>query len=95
MELTLFYVAAAISLISTSIVITRTNTTHALIYLIAGSGLQTSGVPVSPKAVGIQLFGPYLLAVELASILLLAALVGAYHLGRRYLRARREEEPDG
>ena len=25
------------------------------------------------------------------SILLLAALVGAYHLGRRYMRARREE----
>ena len=27
------------------------------------------------------LFGPYLLAVELASMLLLAGLVGAYHLG--------------
>lgn len=37
---------------------------------------------VSPKAVGISLFGPYLLAVELASMLLLAALVAAYHLGR-------------
>ena len=32
---------------------------------------------------GIALFGPYVLGVELASILLLAALVGAYHLGRR------------
>jgi len=40
---------------------------------------------VSPKEVGIQLFGPYVLAVEIASMLLLAALVGAYHLGRRYL----------
>ncbi len=29
-----------------------------------------------------QLFGPYVLAVELASILLLAGLVTAYHLGR-------------
>ena len=28
-------------------------------------------------------FGPYLLGVELASMLLLAGLVGAYHLGRR------------
>jgi NADH-quinone oxidoreductase subunit J len=37
---------------------------------------------VPSKAVGIALFGPYLLAVELASLLLLAALVAAYHLGR-------------
>ena len=62
-----------------------------MIYLIAGSAVTTPGVAVSPKAVGIELFGPYLLAVELASILLLAGLVGAYHLGRRYMRARREE----
>jgi NADH-quinone oxidoreductase subunit J len=170
METTLFYIAAAVSLVSTIVVITRSNATHALIYLIvsllsiavifylmgapfaaalevviyagaimvlflfvvmmlnlgqtsiaqerqwmdpkgwvgpgiltfvllvemsyliAGTGIQTSGVPVSPKQVGITLYGPYLLAVELASMLLLAALVGAYHLGRRYLRARREEE---
>jgi NADH-quinone oxidoreductase subunit J len=38
---------------------------------------------VSAKAVGVSLFGPYLLAVELASMLLLAALVAAYHLGRQ------------
>ncbi len=172
MELTLFYIAATISLVSTSIVITNKNATHALIYLIvsllaiavifyllgapfaaalevviyagaimvlflfvvmmldlgrdsiarerrwlqprgwigpgiltfvlllemlyviAGNPLQTSGIAVPPKAVGMQLFGPYVLAVELASILLLASLVGAYHLGRRYMRARREEEPD-
>ncbi|MDA8090407.1 MAG: NADH-quinone oxidoreductase subunit J [Nitrospiraceae bacterium] len=37
---------------------------------------------VSPKQVGIALFGPYLVGVELASILLLAGLIGAYHLGR-------------
>jgi NADH-quinone oxidoreductase subunit J len=34
-----------------------------------------------PKEVGIALYGPYLLAVELASMLLLGALVAAYHLG--------------
>jgi NADH-quinone oxidoreductase subunit J len=34
------------------------------------------------KEVGAALFGPYLLGVELASILLLAGLLGAYHLGR-------------
>ena len=37
---------------------------------------------VDGKQVGIALFGPYLLLVELASMLLLAALVAAYHLGR-------------
>ncbi len=37
---------------------------------------------VGPKDVGAMLFGPYLLAVELASMLLLSGLVGAYHLGR-------------
>jgi NADH-quinone oxidoreductase subunit J len=40
---------------------------------------------VEPKAVGLALFGPYVLAVELASMLLLAGLVGAYHLGRRFI----------
>jgi NADH-quinone oxidoreductase subunit J len=38
---------------------------------------------VAPKQVGITLFGPYLLGVELASMLLLAGLVGAYYLGHR------------
>ena len=37
---------------------------------------------ITPKQVGIALFGPYVLGVELASMLLLAGLVGAYHLGR-------------
>ena len=40
-----------------------------------------SGAVVTPQQVGTLLFGPYLLAVELASMLLLAGLVGAYHLG--------------
>ena len=34
----------------------------------------TSGVAVTPKAVGLALFGPYVLAVEIASMLLLAGL---------------------
>lgn len=38
---------------------------------------------VTPQQVSLSLFGPYLLGVELASMLLLAGLVGAYHLGRR------------
>ena len=62
----------------------------AVIYVLAGSTARTSGSMVAPRAVGEALFGPYLLAVELAGFLLLAALVGAYHLGRRYLEERRE-----
>ena len=54
----------------------------------------TSGVTVTPKAVGLALFGPYVLAVELASMLLMAALVGAYHLGRRFI-VRRESRDTG
>jgi NADH-quinone oxidoreductase subunit J len=46
------------------------------------SGAGIGHTTVDAKAVGIALFGPYLLVVELASMLLLAALVAAYHLGR-------------
>ena len=49
----------------------------------------TSGTAVAPKAIGLTLFGPYVLAVEIASMLLLSGLVGAYHLGRRFI-VRRE-----
>jgi len=48
--------------------------------------VQSGGEPqinmVSAKRVGITLFGPYLLVVELASFLLLAGLIGAYHIAR-------------
>jgi NADH-quinone oxidoreductase subunit J len=44
---------------------------------------------VTPKEIGISLFGPYAIGVELASLLLMSGLVGAYHLGRR---ASGEEE---
>lgn len=41
------------------------------------------GHAVSVKQIGIALYGPYILAVELASLILLAALVVAFHLGRK------------
>jgi NADH-quinone oxidoreductase subunit J len=157
----LFYISALIAVISTLLVITRTNTVHALLYLIVSllavamiffvlgapfvaaleviiyagaimvlfifvimmlnlggahakeeALLLTPGIwkgpailclilavelvytftldraklstitEITPKQVGIALLGPYVLGVELASILLLAGLVGAYHLGR-------------
>lgn len=54
----------------------------ALLRAIAGATGGAGATEVGPKAVGIALFGPYVLAVELASLLLLGALVAAYHLGR-------------
>jgi len=55
-----------------------------LIYVLARGSGQLSGVAeITPKEVAIVLFGPYILGVELASMLLLAGLIGAYHLGRR------------
>jgi NADH-quinone oxidoreductase subunit J len=50
--------------------------------LAAGGQLSSVGTEVTAKQVGVALYGPYLLAVELASMLLLGALVAAYHLGR-------------
>ncbi len=56
-----------------------------LLVLETGLSGTTTGVAVEPKEVGLTLFGPYVLAVELASMLLLAGLVGAYHVGRSFL----------
>ncbi|TWH76798.1 NADH-quinone oxidoreductase subunit J [Azomonas agilis] len=55
-----------------------------LLYVLFSSDVTATitGESVDAKAVGVHLFGPYLLAVELASMLLLAALVAAFHLGR-------------
>ena len=55
-----------------------------MLYVLFGnhSGVALGLSTVDAKAVGVSLFGPYLLVVELASMLLLAALVAAFHLGR-------------
>jgi NADH-quinone oxidoreductase subunit J len=157
-----FYVAAAVALVSTGMVITRSNPVHALLYLIVsllavavvffilgapfvaalevivyagaimvlflfvvmmlnlgpaavaqerawlaprvwiGPGLLSLvlGVllgailfggsrrpmdfgAIEPKEVGATLFGPYVVAVQLAALLLLAAAVGTAHMRRR------------
>ncbi|MDD5461247.1 MAG: NADH-quinone oxidoreductase subunit J [Methylococcales bacterium] len=63
-----------------------------LVMIVLGDNADTGHV-VDARQVGIALYGPYLLAVELASILLLAGLVGAYHLGKPMLKtARRRTE---
>jgi len=54
-----------------------------LIYIVATDQIRLYAPSlIGPKQVGIALFGPYVLGVELASMLLLAGLIGAYHLGR-------------
>src|SRR5512143_589716 len=56
-----------------------------LVYVLAANASPgaTGARAIDPKQVGVALFGPYLLGVELASMLLLAGLVGAYHRGRQ------------
>jgi NADH-quinone oxidoreductase subunit J len=55
-----------------------------LIYIISSTGASemSQGV-VDSKAVGLSLYGPYVIGVELSGILLMAGIVGAYHLGRQ------------
>jgi len=59
-----------------------------VLYLVRGSTAGLGADGVEPKQVGIALFGPYLIGVELASLLLLAGLVGAYHLSYRKVEKR-------
>jgi NADH-quinone oxidoreductase subunit J len=54
-----------------------------LVYTLIRVHPVAAAAEVGPKQLGLTLFGPYLLGVELASMLLLAGLVGAYHLGQR------------
>ncbi|SUD90321.1 NADH-quinone oxidoreductase subunit J [Psychrobacter phenylpyruvicus] len=67
-----------------------------LVYMLSlGNGISTvegtvasatiGATTVSAKQVGIALFTEYLLLVEVAALLLLAALVAAYHLGKKAL----------
>jgi NADH-quinone oxidoreductase subunit J len=43
--------------------------------------VSTNNGTIQPKQVGISLFSTYLIAVEIAAILLMAGVIGAYHLG--------------
>lgn len=64
-----------------------------LVYLLAGGDMARAidGQLLTARAVGLTLFGPWLMVVELAGLLLLGALVAASHVGRRSnpLRHRR------
>lgn len=47
---------------------------------------------IGPKAIGQALFTHYLLLVEVAAMLLLAALVAAFHLGKREPSAAEDKQ---
>jgi len=63
-----------------------------LVFLLLGTPGGASGPVIGPRRVGTLLYGPFLIGVELASFLLLAGLVAAYHLGRP---SRGSSEPEG
>lgn len=54
-----------------------------LIYVLGQADADTAHSLVTAREIGVTLFGPYVIAVELAAMLLLAGLVGAYHLSRQ------------
>lgn len=53
------------------------------IVLMAVEGGEGTRALVNSRAVGLSLYGPYLIGVELSGFLLMAGIVGAYHLGRQ------------
>lgn len=55
-------------------------------FLVSSGNAPGSAEVIEPKQVGITLFGPYLIGVELASMLLLVGLVGAFHIGQQRRR---------
>jgi NADH-quinone oxidoreductase subunit J len=63
----------------------------AFLLITRGGDARLAGTVVGPKEVAIALYQPYLIAIELASFLLMAGLVGAYHVGLRPVETREEE----
>ena len=59
-----------------------------VLYLLWNNSPSGDSVAVGPREVGLALYGPYVLAVELGSLLLLPGIIGAYHLGRREWKDR-------
>jgi NADH-quinone oxidoreductase subunit J len=71
-----------------------------LLYMMMNGTAETTALTdkvLDAKAVGMSLYGPYVIGVELCGILLMSGIVGAYHLGRqkkkvvhRFLEAKPE-----
>jgi NADH-quinone oxidoreductase subunit J len=57
-----------------------------VIFIVAvfdSGGDSKTAASIKPKQVGIKLFTTYMLAVEIAAMLLLTGIVGSYHLGKQ------------
>ena len=57
-----------------------------LVYIIATAGSGPTAfdnATIDSKEVGMALYGPYVIGVDLSGILLMSGIVGAYHLGRQ------------
>jgi len=56
-----------------------------LVYILVAHGSPASSQThmVDARDVGISLYGPYIIGVELSGLLLMSGIVGAYHLGRQ------------
>jgi len=64
-----------------------------LVYTVLhGEGSLTAKETVGPERVGVALYGPYLVGVQITAFLLLAGLIGASHLGRREKAREQESE---
>jgi len=63
------------------------------IWMVAEGGLGSQVHRIAPKAVGMLLMGKYVVGVELASMLLLAGIVAAYHLGYGLLPKQKAQQP--
>lgn len=59
-------------------------------YLVGANIHAVPAGAVSAKQVAIALYGPYVIGVELASLLLMGGLIAAFHLGRRTLTQEEE-----
>ena len=63
-----------------------------IVYVLTGATGQAGTGSVPSADVGVSLFGPYALGVELAAMLLLVALIGVTHIARQ--RVRRPDRHD-
>jgi NADH-quinone oxidoreductase subunit J len=61
--------------------------------LLPDSTRASGATSVDPKDVGTALFGPYIVAVQLAALLLLAAVVGTSHFRHRERKPANRGEP--
>lgn len=64
------------------------------IWMVARAHMGGVAHRVPPKAVGSLLMSDYVIGVELASMLLMAGIVAAYHLGSDLLSKQRHEESE-